>query len=337
MDDFKTLVKPQLAQGFEILERYDDGTQGANEVARVRTVNIIRTGDNRELVVKVMPLCGKHHQRRKALTEVVFYLLDRMIGGLRVVPDLYAELFELTDAYAEKWGVRNPEGHPRICQVVRAYAPCQPGDEWRGEMYGRLGNLEAADQHCQSVIEAHPDAEKISLIDFLTINQDRSARNWVTDHGARFYAIDNGMAWFHDYPNVDNEMVGCAIDDVLLQLKPWQFISGVFTTSWAGCPISPDLLDGLRAFDGAEFRREVSQAARALGFPGGLGDDWRFDGVLRRLEWMATNGRQPSASEYRAWYSGGSGLMRPSEIIDTGGRMIWALEMDYDDALLQAH
>jgi hypothetical protein len=328
--DFKQTVKPQLADGFEIVERYDDGTQGSNEVARVRSVNFVHLEDGRDVVVKVMPLCGKHHQRRKALTEVVFYLLDKLIGGQRVVPDLYAELFELTGAYAEKWGVRNPEGHPRICQVVRAYAPCQAGDEWRGEVYGQLGDLGAADRHCQSVIETHPDAEKISLLDLLTINQDRSARNWVTDHGARFYAIDNGMAWFHEFPNGDMEMRGCAIDDVLLQKEPWQFIAGVFSTSWAGRPLSAGLLADLHAFDETQFRREVDQAAIDLGFPPGMGDDWRFDGVLRRLRWMAREGRQPFADEYRAWYEGGYGLFTPSELVESGGQFIWKLEHDYD-------
>jgi len=271
----------------------------------------------------------KYHQRRKALTEVVMYLLDDLIGGPRVVPDLYAELFRLTPAYARLWGEENYEGHGRVCQVVRDYAPAQPGDEWRGEMYLQLEHLDEADEHCKAVMSDHSDAEKISLLDFLTINQDRSARNWVTDHGARFYAIDNGMAWFHEYPESDDWKYGCAIDDVILQVEPWRFISGIFTTLWAGRDLSPALLDGLRNFDEAEFLKRIDRAAVDLGFPAGISADWRFEGILRRLRWMADQGRQPTAREYRDWYSG-SDLFTPPEIVASGGEIVWKLEWDYD-------
>lgn len=323
---FKQTVKPLLARGFEVIEVYDDGTGGSNEVACVRLAP-----DDREVVVKTMLAVKKYHQRRKALTEVVFYLLDVLIGGRRVVPDLYAELYSSTPAYTAAWGARNPEGHQRVCQVVRDYAPGGPGDEWRGAMYADLGDLSAADEYCQAVIEAHRDAEKISLLDFLTINQDRSARNWVTDRGISFYAIDNGMAWFHEYPNGDGWKQGCVIDDVLLQREPWQFISGVFTTSWAGRPLSEELAVGLSPgiFDETAFLRGVDVAATRLGFPAGMSQGWRFEGILRRLRWIAREGRQPSADEYRAWRRG-SDLFTPPEIVASGGQIVWRPEWDRD-------
>lgn len=321
--NFKDRVKPQLAQHFDVVEVYDDGTAGANEVAR------IRLEDGREVVTKVMLSNKKYHQRRKALTEVVMCLLDKGLGGNRVIGDLYAELFELTSAYTKAWGKENVEGNARICQIIREYVPHGPGDEWRGEMYRQIGNLDKADIYCRSVIENHPDAERISILDFITINQDRSARNWVTDHGARFFAIDNGMAWFHEYPESDDWKFGCAIDDVILQLNPWQFISGVFTTSWAGKPLSIAMLEALSKFDKTWFLQEIDKAAQTLGFPAGLSEDWRFEGLLRRLFWMAEMKRQPTVDEYRTWYAG-SDMMTPPEIVASGGQVIWKLEMDKD-------
>ena len=325
MNEFKRRIKPQLDAHFVIVEVYDGGTGGDNEVARACV------SDGSEVVMKVMLANKKYHQRRKALTEAVMYLLDVGLGGERVVPDLYIELFELTDAYTNAWGVKNAEGAKRVCSVIRGFAPGGPGDEWRGVEYKQRGHLPHADAHCKSVIDFHPDAERISLLDFITINQDRSARNWVTDHGKRFYAIDNGMAWFHEYPYSNDWKYGCAVDDVILQLNPWQFISGVFSTSWAGRPLSPVMQAALDNFDEIDFLQGVEVAARAVGFPAGISEDWRFEGLLRRLRWIRDNGRQPTVTEYRAWHQG-SELMTPPEVVASGGQVVWNLEMDYDVA-----
>lgn len=323
MNNFKRCIKPQLKDNLNLVEIYDNGTNGDNEVCRVRLI------DNSDIVIKVMLANKKYHQRRKALTEVTMYLLDKGLNGNRVVPDVYVELFELTPAYEKVWGKNNIEGHQRVCSVVRGFAPHGPGDEWRGEVYRTIGDLDKADIHCKEIIEHHPDAERISILDFITINQDRSARNWVTDYGKRFYAIDNGMAWFHEYPESDNWKFGCAIDDVILQRNPWQFISGVFTTSWAGMPLSAHMAEALNNFDELDFLQGIENAAQALGFPAGLSEDWRFEGLLRRLRWIRNNGRQPTAEEYRNWHQG-SELMTPPEIVKSGGKIVWNLEMDYD-------
>ena len=315
---WKEKIKPLLDKPYRLIEVYDNGTNGANEVAR------FGLEDGTEVVIKTMLATKKYHQRRKALTEVVMGLLDHLIGGNTVVPELYAELYTPLPSYFTHWGLEHTE---RICQIVRAYAPAQPGDEWRGEVYRQCGNLALADRICQQVISSHPDAERISVLDFLTINQDRSARNWVTDHGNRFFAIDNGMAWFHEYPDSDAWQQGCVVDDVILQVEPWQFISGVFTTSWAGQVLSPDLFNRLKEFDEGKLLAGVEQASLDLGFPDGMFQDWRFEGILRRLRWMVDYRRQPSTMEYRAWREG-SEYMTPPEIIATGGQIVWDLQWD---------
>jgi len=206
--------------------------------------------------------------------------------------------------------------------VVHEFLQAVPGDEWRGHEYRNLGNLPRADAFCRAVIEGHPDAERIALLDFLTINQDRSARNWVTDLGQRFYAIDNGMAWFHEYPDTDGWKIGCVIDDVLIQRDPWRFISGVFTTSYAGRTLSATLGAQLMALNWKLFCKNLDLSCQWLGLSN-LSLDWRFTGIKRRLEWILRYSRFPMAAEYRSWLNDGSELMTPPEIMASGGKIIW--------------
>lgn len=323
---FRENVKPYLDSGeFDFIEilpegdgRLHDGTNLSNEIG------LLRVGDT-IVLQKVMLTAAKYHQRRKALTEVVHAWLDEALGGQRIVPDTYAEVFTLTDRYKSIWGDRPKDSDRlRVCQVVHKYLDAVPGDTWRGYQYGRIGNLVEADEYCRAVIESHPDAERIALLDFLTINQDRSARNWLTN-GKRFYAIDNGMAWFHEYPDSDEWKIGCVIDDVLLQKAPWQFISGIFTTSYAGRILSTGpagLFAKLQSFDWQEFYSNFDLSCEWLGLPA-LSEDWRFLGLRRRLEWIRDKKRFPTAVEYRGWLCDGSELLTPPEIIASGGKIVW--------------
>jgi hypothetical protein len=322
--EFRDKIKPLLVSGnygfnramSDGGDRLHDGTNQGNEIG------LLKIGD-RNILQKVMLTSHKYHQRRKALTEMVHAWLDEGLGGQRVVPLTYAEAFEPTPGYHKLWGERPKEvGRIRVCQVVHEFLQAVPGDEWRGHMYRTLGNLPEADIYCRATIESHPDAERIALLDFLTINQDRSARNWVTDLGVRFYAIDNGMAWFHEYPESDDWKIGCVIDDVLIQVGTWRFISGVFTTSYAGRMLSLDLLTKLYTFDWKLFCQNLDLSCQWLGLPP-LSSDWRFLGLRRRFEWIAENGRFPAADEYRSWLNDGSELFTPPEIMASGGQIVW--------------
>jgi hypothetical protein len=317
----------------ELVEIYDDGTQGANEVA------VWKNGDDHR-VLKVMVISRpKVHQRRKALTESVFWELDSGLGGKVVSNPVCVGMWEDSQFpyHEEEFGEENSEGWQRICWVERLYQPGVPGDEWRGELYKEKGSLVVADAVARLVIEEHTDAARIALLDFLTGNQDRSARNWITDMGTRFYAIDNGMAWFHEYWSRGEKnhypeygwKQGFVVDDVLIQKEPWQFISGVFTTSWAGKPIPDDLYEGMMAFSVSEWRGKVGIACELLGYPFQMAKDWRFDGIMRRLDWMAMEMRFPRAEEYRGWRENGSSLLTPPEVIAAGGQEIWDIDMDY--------
>jgi hypothetical protein len=305
---FRYKIKPMLTGGLfdfaKIMsdggDRLHDGTNQSNEIG------LLRVG-KQNILQKVMLTSHKYHQRRKALTEMVSAWLDEGLGAQRVVPLTYAEIFEPSQIYSAIWGEQPKEsGRLRVCQHV-----------YRGR-----GNLPEADIHCRSVIESHPDAERIALLDFLTINQDRSARNWVTNLGERFYAIDNGMAWFHEYPESDGWRVGCVVDDVLIQRGEWRFISGVFTTSYAGRQLSTRLSSQLKAFDWLLFCQNLDLSCRWLGLSL-LSLDWRFLGLKRRLEWIRSRGRFPTADEYRGWLNNGSELFTPPEIVASGGNVVW--------------
>jgi len=311
--------------------RLHDGTNLSNEIGlwRLKNRDIIQKVAISGIMQKVMLSSAKYHQRRKALTEMVSAWLDEGLGDQRIVPFTYAEEFQMTDHYRVVWGDKPTEpGRLRVCHVVHEYLEGVPGDEWRGAVYGRLKDLGEADRYCRRVIESHPDAERIALLDFLTINQDRSARNWLTQMGERFYAIDNGMAWFHDYPHSgDRWKIGCVIDDVLLQKKPWQFISGIFTTSYAGKRLTPMLRDRLANFSWTQFCQNLDDSCLNLGISL-MSLDWRFLGLRRRLEWIRDKGRFPTADEYRGWLNNGSELFTPPEIIATGGKIVWRSEED---------
>jgi hypothetical protein len=249
--------------------------------------------------------------------------IDEGLGGIRVVPFTYAEVFKTTDLYKAVWGEPKEAGRQRVCHVVHQYVDnATPGDEWRGQVYRQLRNLVKADEHCRAVIEDHPDAERIALLDFLTINQDRSARNWITNSGHRFYAIDNGMAWFHEYPENDDWKIGTVIDDVLIQRGPWRFISGIFTTSYAGRRLSNLLISQLRDFSWLLFCENLNLSCQWLGLSQ-LSLDWRFLGLKRRLMWIMEKERFPTAEEYRGWLENGSKLFTPPEIVASGGQLIW--------------
>ncbi len=325
---FRERVKPQIGNGqcffVEIMsdggDRLHDGTNQSNEIG------VWRVDEGPRIVQKVMLSSPKYHQKRKALTEMVHAWLDEGLGGERVVPLTYVGNFEQTGMYLMVWGEPKESGRKRVCQVIHEWVNAAPGDEWRGYEYQRSGSLSQADNYCRMVIEAHPDAERIALLDFLTINQDRSARNWITDYGRRFYAIDNGMAWFHEYPHSDAWKIGTVIDDVLIQKNAWRFISGVFTTSYAGKPLSADLKIRLGAFHWPKFKENIDLSCKWLGLPP-LSEDWRFLGLKRRLDWIRDMKRFPTGDEYRDWLQGNK-LMTPPEIVASGGKLVWTSEMD---------
>lgn len=321
----------------ELIEVYDNGTNGANEVAHWRTE------DGEDFVLKVMVISRpKVHQRRKAITEAAFWLLDKGIGGLVVSNPVRVGMWKdgLFPFHEDEevFGEENVDDWQRMCWVERGFSPGVPGDEWRGQLYKDSGNLRVADLIAKNTISHHPDAARIALLDFLTGNQDRSARNWCTTMGKRFYAIDNGMAWFHEYWSKGEQnnypeygwKQGFVIDNVLIILDEWKFISGVFTTCWAGQPMPAELMEGLENFDKKEWIREIGAACVDLGYPEDMKKDWRFEAIMRRLEWMKKKGRYPTALEYRGWRERGSPYLTPPEVIATGGREMWNIKMDYE-------
>ena len=336
---FKERVEKQLKAGeWELIKKFDDGKRGTNEVAHVRLKDGTDIIHKVMLAVRIAPPDGElpplkkvtWRQRRKALYEVTSFLLDQGIMGSVVIPDLYVSSWESNKFYEAEWGKRNSEGYNRVCEVVRGYAPKYSGEEWRGTIYSGTHSLPIADNIIREKMCNSLDAQRIAVIDMLTINQDRSANNWATD-GERFYAIDNGMSWFHEFPGPDNWRDGCVIDNVVIQKgtvpKQWTFISGVFATLWENEPLHEEIYEGMKSFDKKLFLDEVGKAAAILGFPKKIAQDWRFFAILKRMDWMVKNEKLPSKETYRGWLEG-SEYMTPPEVVKAGGKIIWKPEWD---------
>ena len=309
-------------EGFEIIQVYDNGLNHTNEVA------LIRLKDGQQVVTKAMLLRPKYHQRLKSLMEIAFTHIDEQLGGPdRVALPIHARLFKPSDRYLEAFGPEDDE-RPRIAHLIWKFAPGIDGQTW----HQQVGH-----DPIRSQGRDHPDAERIALLDLLVINQDRSLRNWVTTGGARFFAIDSGMAWYNQQPFYFNpEIWGCGVK-CLIQDGPWKPIAGVFSTLWAGRTIRPALLQGLQNFDETAFNDRVDLTAGHLGFPEPMSGDFRFEGIRRRIRWFAHYGRLPSKDEYYTWrpvlgYGDGTPMMNAMKLLADGAKAIWRPDWEYLDA-----
>ena len=306
-------------EGFEVVKIYDDGSGHTNEVA------LVRLADGQEVVTKVLLVRMRYQQRLKSLMEMTVSGVDEQLGDNgRVVMPMHARLFVPSDRYDSVFGPEQPE-RPRVAHLIWKHAPGIDGEKY----WQTVGS-----DYLKGQIVDHPDTERIALIDLLVINQDRALKNWVTNNGQRFYAIDNGMAWYNEQPYFFNAYIwGCGVK-CLIQERGWQPIAGVFSTLWAGRPIRKELLDALQTFDPILFNRVVDYWAQQLGFPEPIAEDFRFEGILRRIEWFAEAGRFPTRDEYYSWrpqpgHGDGSPLMNVNLMLEDGAKAIWRPDWEY--------
>jgi hypothetical protein len=101
---------------------------------------------------------------------------------------------------------------PNVCPIApnilwRQFVQGLPGEIWRGEIYKKVESLEGADLLIVDRILDNRFAQRIALLDFIFLCQDRSARNWVKDGKDRFWAVDNGMLWAYKGRYADKETV----------------------------------------------------------------------------------------------------------------------------------
>ena len=282
---------------------------------RLDSDNIVRRitlEDGRQLLLKFISPLRPYVSRIKALGEVAYALFDwHLTTENRVTPNVYA-------------------ASPGT--VWRQFIPGMLGEEWRGKLYGEKWIIKNVDRIIIDHISDSYSAERIALLDFLFLCQDRSANNWLRAADGRFYAFDNNMFWpykgrFADKRAVRTGAVGHLRPPMEALVKQdIKFQAGLFTSLHAGKRIDTQLLDVLSEFDYERYLADLGALiCKPLGYPMEIIGDWRFDQVQARAEWILDKWRFPDVAEAygKEWQA----------LIDrpTDGKEVWKREWETEN------
>jgi hypothetical protein len=204
---------------------------------------------------------------------------------------------------------------PNVCPVSenilwREFIQGLPGEVWRGTIYKERGSLETADLIILDQILSDRFAQRIALLDFIFLCQDRSARNWIKGTKNRFWAVDNGMLWAYKGRYADKETVRTRrVDHLNHPMKAlvscdakFEFQIGVFSSLYAGRIINDGLLAWLYEIDWRQYLQELNGLISVLGYPFSFVDDWRFMMLEARANWMLEKRRFPKMNEaFNEW------------------------------------
>jgi hypothetical protein len=224
--------------------------------------------------------------RLMGLGEVAYALLDHHLSPYqRVTPNVYAAAPDV---------------------IYRSYLAGETGDLWRAELHRETGAIPSADSLIERHLERAWSAERIALLDMITLYQDRSARNWLKAPD-QFWALDNGILWPWQGRHVDKQAIQTGsvehlqppIREVLVhETHRFEFKSGVFSTVWAGRELTGELHQRLGNLDwAAYFDQLASLICEPLGYPLEIVRDWRLLSLKRRAEWLYQHGRLPTRTE----------------------------------------
>lgn len=224
---------------------------------------------------------------------------------------------------------------PNVCPASenilwRQFIQGLPGEIWRGKLYKATGNLESADLKIVNEILGNRFAQRIALLDFIFLFQDRSARNWIREaKAARFWAVDNGMLWPYKGRHADRRVTvtGCVdhlenpINALVSRKVGFDFEIGIFSSLHAGQPINDGLMAWLYQIDWRQYFHDLGQLIGILGYPFTITDDWRFVAIELRARWLLKHRRFPKVSE--AFGTEWESFMEP-----IGGKEIWKRGME---------
>lgn len=228
---------------------------------------------------------------------------------------------------------------PNVCPVSentlwRQFIQGLPGEIWRGNLFKTKQNLELADLEIVERILSSRHAQRIALLDFIFLCQDRSARNWIVDNSGQFWAVDNGMFWAYKGRYADKETVRTGkVDhlnhpmDTLISRDggEFSFRGGIFSSLYAGRIINDGLLAWLYQIDWRQYLRELNSLIGVLGYPYTLIDDWRFVAMRMRMNWLISHRKFPTVGEAgRVWQN----LINRPE----GSEEIWILEWERNES-----
>lgn len=247
-------------------------------------VGVVTLADGERVLRKTIRPTVQYIPRLKALAETAYSLLDCHLGpDSRVTPYVYP-----------------------VAQNIlwRQFAPGLSGDIWRATLYRVTGSLEAADLNIANRVLSSQSAQRIALLDFLTVYQGRSARNWIFTEDNEFFATDNGIFWPYEGRQVDKRAVETGNVDhlrppmeAIVSHHPFQFGIGIFSSLLAGHEMSQRLAIGLRNVNWDRYRRDLSLVTGSLGYPANIVNDWRIDHMKLRAEYILRRNRLPTPSE----------------------------------------
>jgi hypothetical protein len=258
--------------------------------ATLESANTIKVGelpDGAMVLLKVIRADVVYIRRLKILGEVAYSLLDNHLNPAERVT-------------------------PNVCPVSkntlwRQFVQGIPGEIWRGNLYKTKQNLDLADLEILERVLNSRYAQRIALLDFIFLCQDRSARNWIIDNRERFWAVDNGMFWAYKGRYADKETVRTGevshlngpMDALLSPSNGggFSFQGGIFSSLYAGRQINDGLIAWLYQVDWPRYLGELGQLIGALGYPHSLVNDWRFAALRKRAEWLTVKRRFPTAAE----------------------------------------
>ena len=227
---------------------------------------------------------------------------------------------------------------PNVCPVSknilwREFIQGLPGEIWRGSIYKEKGSLETADLIIIDQILNDRFAQRIALLDFIFLCQDRSARNWIRDRKNRFWAVDNGMFWSYKGRYADRKTVMTGkvdhlnhpMEALISGGTKFSFQIGIFSSLYAGQPINDGLLTWLYQIDWRQYLRELNGLINVLGYPFFMICDWRFAMLEVRAKWLLENRRFPTAIE-----AFGTEWQRRIDQ-PTGSNEIWKIEWEIQE------
>lgn len=254
-----------------------------DELKSANRVKVCTLPDNSQILLKVIRPDVVYIPRIKILGEVAYSLLDYHL---------------------------DPEERitPNVCPISqdrlwRQFIQGLPGEIWRGNLYKETESLEAADLRIVDQILSSTSAQRIALLDFIFLCQDRSARNWIVDKEGKFWAIDNGMLWPYKGRYADKETASTGKVDHLnppmeaLVSTEIGFLIGLFSSLYAGRPINDGLLEWLYQVDWQQYLHRLNALIGVLGYPFSIVNDWRFTMLEVRANWLLRKRRFPTTAE----------------------------------------
>lgn len=244
--------------------------------------------DSQKIVQKIISPGQPYIPRIKALGEIACALLDYHLSPEnRVTPNVYAS-------------------SPMV--IWRQFILGEVGELWRENLHTATRNLDQADLLITGHINS-PSAERIALLDFIFLCQDRSGRNWLKSD-KQFWAIDNAMFWPYHGRFADKETIKTGkvkhlqhpIKALIYIGNEFKFRNGIFSSLWAGRNLSGELYHLLTQIDWEQYFYELGHLICApLVYPFEFIDDWRFWQLQQRAEWILERRRLPDANDIEFW------------------------------------